>query len=227
MVWKVPLTLDWTKGMRLVKQGAESIVLQGDFLDMKAVFKLRVPKPYMHPALDSRLRYQRTLKEARVLATATASGVNVPRLYAVYPSMGLIVMEYIEGPTLKEYVGLEGWRDLVMDAGAQLGLLHRAGVVHGDSTTSNIVVRGGRAYLIDFGLAEFSRSEEDRAVDLHLFREAVLSTHPSLSSELFDLFVRGYESTVGTDEVKAVLKRVRDVEMRGRYVTARRTVWRG
>ena len=229
MVWEAPLIPQWARGLRLVKQGAESVILLGDFLGLKAIYKLRLPKPYMHPSLDQSLRSQRTLKEAKVLSQAARAGANVPSLYAIYPSMGLIVMEYVEGPTLKEYVsgGQPGWREVVREAGAQLGVLHRAGVVHGDSTTSNIVVREGRAYLIDFGLAEFSTRDEDRAVDLHLFREAVISTHPSLSEELFSLFVEGYRSSVGDDVARLVLERMRSVEMRGRYIAARRSVWRG
>ncbi len=214
--------------MRLIKQGAESYVLEGRFLGMRAVFKLRVPKLYMDRSLDSSLRFERTLKEAKVLITAFKAGVRVPRVYAVYPSVGLIVMEFVEGPTLKDIIDAGGpWRGLVEEAGRQLGLLHRAGIVHGDSTTSNIVVREGDVYLIDFGLADFSLSPEDRAVDVHLFREAVASTHPAISEDLYRLFLKGYESGVGPQAARAVAERVRAVEMRGRYVASRRTVWRG
>ncbi len=228
MVWEAAVAPAWARSMRLVKQGAESYVLEGEFLGHRVIFKLRLPKPYMDPALDSALRLQRTIKEAKVMTVARESGVKVPRVLAVYPSLGLVVMELIEGPTLKDYIGRgEGWRELVIEAGRQIGGLHRAGVVHGDPTTSNLIVRGSDVYLIDFGLAEFSRSIEDRAVDLHLLREAVTSTHPLLSDEVFRLFMEGYESVVGYEEAAAVLNRVRSVEMRGRYVAARRTVWRG
>ncbi|WP_062662782.1 hypothetical protein [Aeropyrum camini] len=42
--------------------------------------------------------------------------------------------------------------------------------------------------MIDYGLAEFSSSVEDRAVDLHLFRRAVESTHAPLAGELYSLY---------------------------------------
>jgi len=100
-------------------------------MGLRAIYKLRVRKAYMDPALDSRLRAQRTLKEAKVLSLARERGVRVPRLYAVFTSMGLIVMEYVEGPTLKEVVGSPSWQALAEDAGLQLGLLHAAGIVHG------------------------------------------------------------------------------------------------
>lgn len=218
----------WASSMRVVKQGAESFVLEGRFLGMKAIFKLRVPKAYMDASLDRSLRFERTMKEAKVLTTAYRAGVRVPRVYAVYPSMGLIVMELIEGPTLKDVIDSDGpWRQLAVEAGRQVGLLHRAGIVHGDSTTSNMIVSGGAVYLIDFGLADFSLSPEDRAVDVHLLREAVTSTHPYIADELYSLFLKGYESALGREAARVVAERARAVEMRGRYVASRRTVWRG
>ena len=228
MVWEAALSLSWVEGLRLIKRGAESEIRAGDFMGMSSIYKLRVPKPYMDPALDRRLRAQRTLKEAKVLSVAAQSGVRVPRLYAVFPSLGLIVMELVQGPTLKEFIsrGSEDWRPLARDAGVQLGLLHRAGITHGDSTTSNMIVRDGRVVMIDFGLAEFSTSTEDRAVDVHLLKEAVTSTHPEVSDEFMKEFVDGY-SEVMKEEAPSVVQRSREIELRGRYVAARRSVWAG
>ena len=223
MVWEAPVS--WAEGLALVERGAESEIRLGDFMGLRAIYKLRVRKAYMDPALDSRLRAQRTLKEAKVLSLARERGVRVPRLYAVFPSMGLIVMEYVEGPTLKEVVGSPGWQGLAEDAGLQLGLLHAAGIVHGDSTTSNMVVTGEGVTLIDFGLAEFSSRLEDRAVDVHLLKEAVTSTHPGHAGEFMEAFMRGYSRALGEAAAGEVEARAREVEMRGRYVAARRSVW--
>ena len=72
--------------------------------------------------------------------------------------------------------------------------------------------------LIDFGLAEFSSRLEDRAVDVHLLKEAVTSTHPGHAGEFMEAFMRGYPRALG--EAAAG-----EVEMRGRYIAARRSVW--
>ncbi len=228
MVWQTTLSgLDWRNGLRLIKRGAESEIREGTFMGLRAIYKVRVPKEYMNQALDRALRTQRTLKEAKILDMAAKAGVRVPRLYALFPSAGLIVMEYVEGPTLKDLISSgDNWRPLAVEAGRQLGLLHRAGIVHGDSTTSNMVVSPRGLTLIDFGLAEFSTSVEDRAVDMHLLRRAVLSTHPSLASEFIDLFVKGYASVMG-DAHRDVVARANEIELRGRYVSARRSVWAG
>lgn len=70
-----------------------------------------------------------------------------------------IVMEYIGGETLSEYLAKKGrlsFREAftvlrpVLEA---LGRLHEAGVVHGDVSPDNIILTDGGARLIDFGAA--------------------------------------------------------------------------
>ncbi|MCE4621850.1 MAG: Kae1-associated kinase Bud32 [Desulfurococcales archaeon] len=212
----------------LLARGAESELRLGRFYGRKAVFKLRLPKPYMDPALDSKLRRVRTIREAKVIAAALEGGVPAPRLYMVLPSAGLIVMEYVEGPQLKEVL----WRGSLdpgragYEAGVILGRLHSLGIVHGDPTTSNYIVSGRGLILIDYGLSEFSTSIEDRAVDVHLFKRAVESTHAGIVGELYGGFLDGYRESMG-DPARGVLERVEEIELRGRYVEERRkSVWR-
>lgn len=55
-------------------------------------------------------------------------------------------------------------------------------MVHGDLTTSNIMLRDGNAgkiVMIDFGLSYISTLVEDKAVDLYVMERAFLSTHPN------------------------------------------------
>lgn len=59
--------------------------------------------------------------------------------------------------------------------------VHDSGIIHGDLTTSNMVItEGGDIVLLDFGLSYFKDSAEDRAVDLYVLERAFKSTHPSL-----------------------------------------------
>ena len=218
--------VSWAGRQILLKRGAESEIRLGTFMGLKAILKLRVKKPYMHPTLAERIVSARTRREAKVMVEARSAGVNAPLLYAVFPSAGLIIMEYVEGPLLKDYVGREGWRSLFREAGAQLGRLHAAGIVHGDPTTSNYIVSKGGLYLIDYGLSAFTRDVEERAVDLHLFRRAVEATHAGVASDAFKAFIEGYRSVMG-GEADAVEERAREIALRGRYVEARRSVWGG
>ena len=217
----------YVETLPVIARGAESELRLGIYMGARAVFKYRRRKRYMDPALDARLRRARTLREARILATARRSGARVPRILAVFPSLYLIVMEYIEGPRLKEVIehGDSDVCPLAVEAGILVGRLHSAGIAHGDPTTSNMILASNGLYLIDFGLAEFTSNIEDLAVDIHLFRRASEATHAGVADEMFKCFTTGYMRAMGP-KAEAVLKRADEIRLRGRYVAERRrSVW--
>ena len=122
-----------------------------------------------------------------------------------------IVMERVEGTVLKYVTTPEN----VALAGEAVGRLHGAGIVHGDLTTSNMIVRRDQCVLIDFGLASTSPEVESRGVDLHVFFQTLESTTKNFA-ELKQAFVDGYTAAfAGADEV---LAREHEVELRGRYL---------
>ncbi|KAL4895330.1 EKC/KEOPS complex subunit bud32 [Aspergillus ambiguus] len=159
-----------------------------------------------------------------------------------------LLMEWIDGPVLRVvFEKWEAWmkrnqaaldpaavaaeehrvRDLMKRIGQTLGALHKAGVVHGDLTTSNLILRpwtsapadgecpsmDGDVVLIDFGLAGQSTQTEDRAVDLYVLERAFGSTHPR-TEPFFDAVLQGYvESYKGAN---VTLKKLEEVRMRGR-----------
>ncbi len=220
--------LEWVQGHQLIKRGAESEIRLGSFMGIPAVFKLRIPKPYMHPKLASILVAQRTRKEAKVIAHALKHGIPAPDLLAVFPSIGLIVMEYVRGVTLRDYAYKNPEEAIRYSrlAGFILGKLHSIGIAHGDPTTSNyIVTPDGGLKLIDYGLSEFTEDIEDRAVDVHLYRRAVESTHASIALRMFEVFLEGYSEAMGEEALK-IARRADEIRLRGRYVEERRrSVW--
>ncbi len=190
----------------VIARGAEAVIeREGE----KTLIKTRVAKGYRHAAIDSKLRLQRTRLEARVLKRAKAAGVNVPRIHSSDERGAVVRMEFLDGPTLKAAFDV-GLSERIAD---QVIRLHSAGIIHGDLTTSNMVLSGGKVHLIDFGLARFSASAEDRAVDLHVLEEALASTHTGEAAEAFARILSAYETKF--PEVAARLKKV---ESRGRYV---------
>lgn len=146
-------------------RGAEAVV---EFRDGEAV-KRRVPKGYRAPALEERLRGERFRAEARLMVEARRAGVPTPVIRGADPGQGELRMERLEGPRLRDRPTSSACRR----AGALLGRLHRASIVHGDPTPSNLLFDRGRLHLIDFGLAEATSEEEARGVDLHLFLQCV------------------------------------------------------
>ena len=69
-------------------------------------------------------------------------------------------------------------------------MLHNDGIIHGDLTTSNIMITDQKiVYIIDFGLSYVRNNIEDFSVDLYVLEKAFLSTHPDLESEVFYFFI--------------------------------------
>jgi Mn2+-dependent serine/threonine protein kinase len=97
-----------------------------------------------------------------------------------------------------------------------LANLHKIGIVHGDLTTANMLVREKNLFFIDFGLSYFSQKDEDRATDLFLFKNALKSRHPNEFIEAYGLFLSAYKAAAGK-EFKGIETHLRDIERRGRY----------
>ncbi len=214
--------------MELIKQGAEAKIYRGtfeevfgvDLLKEDVIVKHRIPKRYRIWEIDERLRKERTVREARVLHRAKEFGVNCPHVYEVDMRDMKIVMEFIEGDRLKELlerVPMEERLRLCREVGRQVGRLHKAGIVHGDLTTSNMILREGKVYLIDFGLADFDSTLEARGVDLHLLKRAMESTHYTWFERGFEAVLEGYAEVLGEEARKEIEAKIEEIESRGRY----------
>ena len=101
-------------------------------------------------------------------AIAVLSHPNIVKVYDV--SLGdklqYIVMEYVEGITLKEYIEQQGvipWKEAVHFTTQILRALqhaHDKGIVHRDIKPQNILLlENGSIKVTDFGIARFSRGE--------------------------------------------------------------------
>ncbi len=202
---------------RLIAKGAEADIYLGTWGGMKAVFKVRKPKPFLVPELDVKTRRFRTIREASILNRAKELGVPTPSIYHVSLRKFTIVMKYIEGSRLKEVIGERPEEARVL--GLYLGRLHAGKIAHGDPTTANLLYDkdDGRYVMIDFGLAQKTDEIEDFAVDVHLVKEMLSSVHHEVYSEALSSFESGYLEAVGRDLFEKVVERVESIERRGRY----------
>jgi len=191
-----------------LKRGAEAVVT---FRNGTAE-KHRVPKLYRVHALDKRLITERTRAEARLLATARKSGVLTPIMSDI--NADTIVMELVNGTLLTRNLT----EAAVYKAGRVIGKLHASGIMHGDLTTSNIILRenDGECVLIDFGLAQVNSDLEQRGVDVHVFFQTLESTAPDCADLLKSAFAKGYAETFS--EASDVITREHEIELRGRYL---------
>lgn len=203
--------------MRLIKRGAEAEIYLSEWRDRKVVLKKRIPKTYRKEEIDKRLREARTKLEAKLISEARSFGVSTPIIYDVDTKNSWIVMEYIEGERIKEALynaDKEKQQDLCIEIGGCLGKFHKNDLIHGDLTTSNMILRNNRIYFIDFSLGGKSKEIEAKGVDLHLLTEAFESTHSEIL-DMFDHVLEGYKNEY--DEAEKVIKKVKEIEKRGRY----------
>ncbi|MFA4946066.1 MAG: KEOPS complex kinase/ATPase Bud32 [Candidatus Micrarchaeia archaeon] len=193
--------------MEKIGDGAEAVVYRSG----NKALKQRPVKAYRHPALDETLRKSRTRIEARLLQKAKEKGIAVPALLAVDERAGTLELEFLAGKRLRDALNAGNAAKWCCEAGRLVSRLHSANIIHGDLTTSNFIVSRDALYVLDFGLAFSSHRFEDRAVDLHVFKEALESKHHEFWCEAWDAFLAGYKG------VPETLRRLSVLEGRGRY----------
>lgn len=189
----------------MIKGAEATIEIEDD-----RVIKKREPKNYRHSDLDSKIRTERTDTEVRLIQDAKRHNVNAPEAEQVDDFT--IEMEKINGKILKET--LSNNPNIMENYGRNIGYLHSTEIIHGDLTTSNAMVSEDKVYIIDFGLSSRSQRLEDKAVDIHLLKQVLNSSHPEVAEKAWENFVEGYSEYERSDEV---LEQLKDVEKRGRY----------
>ncbi|KZT35598.1 hypothetical protein SISSUDRAFT_990271 [Sistotremastrum suecicum HHB10207 ss-3] len=233
----------------LIAQGAEALDTTWDVDDTQPkpiLLKYRFPKTYRHHSLNASITKQRIGTEARALVRCRKFGVKVPGVRMVDLENGLLGIEWIDGMSVRQILGGEddveiedervdhlGKFGISQDTllsliGTEIAKMHRADIIHGDLTTSNMMLRtrspsstsssqpssSAELLLIDFGLSSASSMPEDKAVDLYVLERAFSSTHPD-SEPLFAQVLDAYGKETGA-KWPAIEKRLDEVRMRGR-----------
>jgi TP53 regulating kinase-like protein len=211
--------------MMLIKKGAEASLYKETWHNRKVIMKKRHPKQYRIPELDNMIRSQRTVNEPHIMHKAKEAGVPTPTIFTVDLADANIIMEFVEGKQVKEVLDNLPKQErlkLCEQIGKMIGRLHKNGIIHGDLTTSNMILTSyGKVVFIDFGLSERSTELEPKGVDLHLMKRTLKSTHYKHANECFKMVMEGYEESTGQEETKQVTKKIREIEKRGRYVAER------
>jgi len=169
-------------------------------------------------------------------------GILCPAIYYVDTDSSVIYMEHLKDSIMvKDYImqttagGMDSCMDVLLELavaiGRVVGMMHRSHIIHGDLTTSNLLLVGKpedcRIAVIDFGLASIEETAEDKGVDLYVLERALLSTHPS-TGPLFDAILRSYKETYscssssssrGGAAADEVLRKLDEIRLRGRKRT--------
>jgi len=199
-------------------QGAEAKIYISKYMGFEVVKKHRLNKSYRIKEIDKRLISYRTKEEAKLISEARACGVSVPVIYDVDLKNGILSMQFLKGQRVKDiFNDLEAdkRKNLCVKIGQNIAKLHNNDIIHGDITTSNMILVDDKVNFIDFGLGEKNCEIEAKGVDLHVLMEAIESTH-SKYSEYFDFVLEGYKKEL-TDDAKPVIKKIEEIVKRGRY----------
>ena len=123
--------------------------------------------------LDNEELVRRFKNESK--AISILSHPNIVKVYdvSVTDQLQYIVMEYVDGITLKEYLKQRGgvltWKETVYFATQVLGALqhaHAKGIIHRDVKPQNIMLLAdGSIKMMDFGIARFSRAQSQTVSD--------------------------------------------------------------
>src|SRR3989338_2921173 len=181
--------------LKLIQQGAEAKI----FLDnsKNLIIKDRISKSYRHPTLDAQIRKRRTKSETKLLEKAEKI-ISCP-MPMESKSFEKIIIPYIKGKKLSEHLNkfnLEKQKEICREIGSSVAKLHKENIIHGDLTTSNMILVEaqqrhplGKAqqessqmgkdkiFFIDFGLGYISSKTEDKAIDLHLLKHSLEAKH--------------------------------------------------
>lgn len=198
--------------MKEIAEGAEAkIFVEGD-----KVIKNRIKKEYRIKEIDDSLRKFRTRREAKVFEKLEGK-IPIPKLMHYSDKYMKIEMGFVKGKKLRDVLNIKNAKQLCGIVGKQIGVMHDNDIIHGDLTTSNMILsdEDKQIYFIDFGLSFFSSKTEDKAVDLHLLKQTLESKHHTTWRECFDAALSGYKKTC--KDAADIIKRLEKVEARGRY----------
>lgn len=216
--------------MSLIKQGAEAKIYAKNFYGKTSIVKERFKKSYRHPSLDEKLTRRRIGQEVRAILRCRKAGIHTPCVYFVDHETNSIFMEKMHNYcTAREIIAdlltkgtceAANQLDTIARAiGATLAMMHDVDCIHGDLTTSNMLLNQqltGEITLIDFGLSTVSSLSEDKGVDLYVLERAFLSTHPNTEA-LFQVILDSYKKNA--KKAEEVIKKLDEVRMRGRKRT--------
>ena len=195
--------------------GGMGEVYRADDLRLKRAVALKRMSPHLRA---DQLYRERFFKEAERASGLT--GEHVAAVYDVLEENGeiFLVMEYVEGETLRERLhrplALEEFLDIAMQSADALVAAHAHGIVHCDLKPENIMLTATQQVkILDFGVAKhLPRTDESSTVEeagvfggtpAYMSPEVLLENLADGRADIFSLGVVFYEALTGRHPFKA------------------------
>ena len=189
----------------IIGEGAEAKIYSVDVFGKPLLVKVREPKEYRIRELDISIRKSRTKREARIMDALNRNNVPVPRIVAAGEFS--IYMERLSGRLMKDS---KHSAMTMKKVGRVLASIHNIDIIHGDFTPANVMLDGGDVMIIDFGLSDYSKDDEQKAFDVLLMKRSV-------SPAMYGIFRDEYVARCRKGG--QILGRLAEIELRGRYQT--------
>lgn len=161
---KTPPLLDDLSGLQVgrftvdaqIGSGGMGQVYRAHDTMLKRVVAIKRMAPHMHLTQLGRDRFLREAQRASAL-----NHPNIASIFDVFEERGevFLVMEYIEGTTLRQQLGvhkftIDEFFPIAIQCGEALAMAHQHQILHGDIKPENIMLTpGNRVKILDFGVA--------------------------------------------------------------------------
>ncbi len=200
------------KILELVGVGGMACVLRAQDLVMNRIVAIKILNDEYNGNEQAEHRF---IDESK--AVAMLSHKNIVSIYdvAIYPDIKYIVMEYLDGITLREYLDNKGalpWNEAciyILQVLRALEHAHSKGVIHRDIKPQNIILqKNGEIKVMDFGIAKIPTSASiagDKAVGTvyYISPEQASGKETGSYSDLYSVGILLYEAVTGTLPFKA------------------------
>ena len=192
----------------------EELIGRGGMADVYRVYDLQRCVPLAMKVLrddlsEDRVFMRRFQREAHNLASLQHP--NIVRFYGLEQcdEAAFILMDYIEGPTLRKVIHdargpleVDQVLAILQPVCSALYYAHRQGIVHCDLKSANILIdKGGRVYLTDFGIARMADAATSTLIGAgtpaYMAPELILGQDPTPQSDIYSLGIVLFEMLTG------------------------------
>ncbi len=196
------------KILELVGLGGMACVLKAQDLVMNRIVAIKILNDEYY---GNETAEERFINESK--AVAMLSNKNIVSVYdvAIYPDIKYIVMEYLDGITLREYLDNKGnidWKEAcfyILQILRALEHAHSKGIIHRDIKPQNVMLmKNGDIKVTDFGIAKLpdsvSEEKDEKAVGTvyYISPEQACGKDTDFYSDLYSVGIMLYEAVTGT-----------------------------